>query len=81
MAQLTPQEEEIVLRAADDSKIRQTINTLHGLDRLREVRRLLLKRFPGVRSLPRHKGGFISAGTSAEFHIAKAVVNLPSKAL
>jgi len=77
MVGLTPLEEEIVLRAVEDPEIQRLITAYRGLDRIKEVRRLLRERFPEVRSLPDHEtGGAIIETISAEFLIGKMVVDL-----
>lgn len=77
MVSLTPQEEEIALRAVEDPKIQQAVKTNKGIDRIKEVRLLLRKHFPEVRSLPDHEtGGAIIGTVSAEFLIGKMVVDL-----
>lgn len=77
MTSLTSQEEEIVLRAVEDPEIQRVINEYRGFNRIKEVRRFLRERFPEVRSLPDHEtGGLILPTVSAEFLIAKMVVDL-----
>jgi hypothetical protein len=75
--QLTLQEEEVVLQAIEKEEFRYAVNAYRGLERIKEVRRLIQRHFPEVRSFPPHEtGGIIISTVSAEFLIGKVVVDL-----